>query len=241
MAHGTVNVGFGNKTSLQGFFQIATIIIAAQVDIHTRFQSKSGCFGRVSGHMLGGIDGIDGIKIGENDAFEVPRIAQHLLKQPFIGRTRHTVDGVVGSHHGVGTAYANSLFKRRQIVRHQTILSNFRRGGIMTALRDTICGQVFQCSADIFLHSFDNGSTQCTREIRILSHRFFHPRPPWVTSNIEYGTIANLRTLQPHFSSHYLAHLFQEFRIPSGGLSDARGENRCAHGHMAMGCFFTEQ
>ena len=72
MSHGMVNVAFGDEASLQGFFQETTIIITSQVDVDTSLQGQGSGFGRVGSHVLGGIDGIDGVEVGEDHALEIP-------------------------------------------------------------------------------------------------------------------------------------------------------------------------
>ena len=61
MTHGAVNFGFGDETALQGFFQKTTVIVTAQVNVDTCFQGHGSCFGRVSGHMLRGVDSVDSV------------------------------------------------------------------------------------------------------------------------------------------------------------------------------------
>ena len=68
-------ISLGDKAALQGFFQETAIIVTAQINIHTRFQSHGSGFSRIGGHMLGGIDGIDSVKVRKNNALEVPRVA----------------------------------------------------------------------------------------------------------------------------------------------------------------------
>ena len=72
MAHGTVNVFFADEASLQGLFQETTIVVTTQVNIDTCFQGQGSGLRRVGGHMLCGINRVDGIQIRKDHAIEIP-------------------------------------------------------------------------------------------------------------------------------------------------------------------------
>ena len=163
------------------------------------------------------------------------------MQKPFVGRARFAVNGVIGSHYGFGATVGNGSLKSAQILRHQPVGAYVRRGGIVSALRDAVGGQMLQSGAYIFLHSFHDGRAQNARQIRILAQGLLHTRPTRIAGNVEDGTIAHLRALKTHFLAHHLAHLFQKVIIPSAGLTDARREDRRAHRHVAVRCFFAKQ
>ena len=104
-----------------------------------------------------GVKGIDCIQIGEDDAFEVPRLAQHLFDEPGVGGTRHSVDAVVGCHHRTCTPLAHCHLKGRQVVMYQTVGAHIGVGGIMSPFGNAVGCQMFQGGHHMLLHAFDHG------------------------------------------------------------------------------------
>ena len=57
----------------------------------------------------------DGAAVGDDEAFEAPRVAQMFLQQHLVGAGRQLVDGVVGAHHGLHVALGDGGAEGGQI------------------------------------------------------------------------------------------------------------------------------
>ena len=239
-AYGPVNPFFRDATVADRLDQ-QRIASGAQVDVHARFQGQFGSLLPVGGNVVCRSQPVDAAQVGDDQAVEAPRIAQHAGQQRLAGRAGHSVDGIVGGHHAPGAGFDGTP-ERRQEAFAQFPFADGRRIPVVAAGGDAIGHEMLQRGG----HALRRGALhhrrrQLTRQEGVFAKGFLHPRPARLTRQVDHRPQRHRGALRPQFRSDYPSDGLQQGRIPRGRQADACRENRRADGHVPVRRFFEQE
>ena len=123
-----------------------------------------------------------------------------------------------------------------------------RRTAVLSALGGAVADEVFQCGEGCIRvlqlarsKSLHHGSSDLCSEHGVFSVGFLHTSPAWLTTEVEYRSVADVRTLQADFLAHHLARLLCNLRAPGGSHAQTCGEYGGTYRHVPVRSFLGKE
>ena len=176
---GFVDVGLGDNAFRQGLLQ-PCMTECSQVDVDTGLQCHCSRFGTVGSDMMGVVDTVDAVEVGNDKALELPVVAEQLVEQLAVDGVGYAVDRVIGGHHREGPGI-DSLAEWRQEVLVQLAWTEVRWRAVLSAFGGAVGDEVLECGdGTVFLcqvtaaQSFHHGSAHEACQHRVFTVGLFH-------------------------------------------------------------------
>ena len=181
--------------------------------------------------------------VGDHETLESPLGAQDIGEQQPIGRGRHTVDVVEGSHDGERARIDRGL-EGRQVNFAQCLRGDIDGVVVESARNAAVGGEMFGCGEQRVLRgqvvsleaAHSGGGKACAQE-RVFTRALCDPAPALVAGHVHHGRVRPLDTLAGCFQRHRTGAALRELRLETGRLAQWNRK----HGAHAVDDIRTEQ
>ena len=140
---------------------------------------------------LGDID--DRSAVGDDEALELPGVAEMLLQEHGVIAGRLAIDGVVGAHHRLDVSLHHGRSEGRQVCLFEIARGNVDVEGVALRFGTGVNGEVLAGGDRLWmvcvvtLHAFDKSDAHATRQERIFAVSFLSAAPTWIAKDVDVG------------------------------------------------------
>src|SRR5580698_1640965 len=139
---------------------------------------------------VGFIEVIDGPAVGGDETLKLPVAAKNIFEQKVAGACWFTVDGIIGTHDGICSAFYDSGAKCREISVPKIMRTGINVGFVASGLGATVDGVVLR-SGDgavilgiVALQALDEGGAKRRGQIGVFAVGLLATSPAWIAKDI---------------------------------------------------------
>ena len=188
------------------------------------------------------------VVVGNDVTLEAPLLAQHLLKQPFVGVRGDAINLVIRGHdtHDVSLNHRGLEAGQKKLA--QDPLGIIGRSDVGSTFRLAVSRKVLGSGDDVItfnpwsrsLQGFDNCYCHARHKVWILTVCLFRPTPARLARDIKVRSQYLMASARPGFERGSGKDFADEIRIPGTGERNWLREAGTTLGHVAMQYFVVQ-
>ena len=226
-AHG-INCLFAHFSFVHELMQVFQISLRAHVNVYSSIGSQF-CATfllvySVRCHFC------NAVIVGYGKTFEAPFLAQHIIYQPFVARSRHEVNNVERRHDTAHTGFDSSLIRKHILVEHP-YAAHVYKVIVKTGFHCAVKSIVFQTSGNvsILFHvlpiAVHKRFCYARTKERILAVALGNTSPTGIVSHINHRRISPIDTVSRSLDCRHTRSLTHKRSIPRARLRKGNGKN----------------